>query len=84
MFQHSGDNLIWIQTNLVTYIVTVKVYLSGILNHKGGSVDILSDDGTEFQNKVLNQVCDKLAINWPFANPLNPQGNAKVENTQFP
>ena len=32
----------------------VQTYLSGILAHKGGSVAILSDNGTEFKNKVLN------------------------------
>ena len=30
----------------------VQVYLSGILAHKDASVPILSDNGTEFKNKV--------------------------------
>ena len=37
----------------------VQAYLSNIHTHKGGSVAILSDNGTEFKNKVLNEVCDK-------------------------
>ena len=32
----------------------VQAYLSCILAHKGGSVAILSDNGTEFKNKELN------------------------------
>ena len=40
----------------------IQAYLSGILSHKGLSVAILSDNGTEFKNKVLNEVCDQLGI----------------------
>ena len=58
----------------------VQAYLSGILTHKGGNVAILSDNGTEFKNKVLNEVCDQLGIKRLFANPFHPQGNEKVEN----
>ena len=38
----------------------VQAYSSGILAHKGGCVAILSDNGTEFENKVLNEACDQL------------------------
>ena len=34
----------------------VQAYLSGILAHKGGIVAILSDNGAEFKNKILNMV----------------------------
>ena len=61
----------------------VQAYLSDILAHKGGSVAILHDNGTEFRNKVLNEVCDQLGIKRLFANPFHQQDNAKVENTQF-
>ena len=58
----------------------VQSYLSGILAHKGSSVAILSDNGTEFKNKVINEACDQLGIKRLFSNPFYPQGNAKVEN----
>ena len=58
----------------------VQAHLSGILAHKGGSVAILSDSGTEFRNKVLNELCDQLDIKRLFSNPFCPQGNAEVEN----
>ena len=58
----------------------VQAYLSGVLSHKGGSVAILSDNGTAFKNKVLNEVCKQLHIKRLFSNPFYPQGNAKVEN----
>ena len=41
---------------------------------------ILSDNGTEVKNKVLNDLCDQLCIKRLFSNPFNPQGNEKVEN----
>ena len=61
----------------------VQAYLSNIITHKGGSVAILSDNGTEFKNKILNEVCDQLSIKRLFANPFHPQGNAKHQQ-QFP
>ena len=54
-----------------------QVYLSGILAHKGRSVAILSDNGTEFKNKVLNDECDQLGIKRLFSNPFHPQGIEK-------
>ena len=53
--------------------------MSGILAHKGGSVDILTDRGIEFKNKILNEVFDQLGIKRLFFNPFHPQGNAKVK-----
>ena len=56
----------------------VQAYLSGILAHKDGSVAILSENGTEFKNKDLNEVCDQLSMKRLFSNPFHPQGNAKM------
>ena len=58
----------------------VQVYLSNILPYIDRSVAILSGNGTEFKNKVLNEACDQLDIERLFSNPFHPQGNAKVEN----
>ena len=58
----------------------VQAYLSNIPAHKCGSVAIFSDNGTEFKNKVLNDLCDQLGIIRLFTNPFHPQSNAKVEN----
>ena len=57
----------------------VQPYLSGILTHRVESVAILSDNGTEFKNKMLHKVCDQLGIKRLFTNPFHPQGNAKVK-----
>ena len=58
----------------------VPAYLSGILAHKSSSVAILSDNGTDFKNKELNEACHQLGIKRLFSTPFHPPGNAKVEN----
>ena len=58
----------------------VQASLSGILAHKGRSVAIPSDTGTESKNKDLNESCNQLGIKRLFSNLFHPQGNARVEN----
>ena len=49
--------VICLHTSYMSAENVVQAYLSGILilTKKGGSVAILSDNGTEFKNKVLNK-----------------------------
>ena len=61
----------------------IQAYLSSILAHKGGSVAIISDTGTEFKNKVLNELCDQLGIKRLFSNLFHLQSNVKVENVRI-
>ena len=56
----------------------VQTYLSGIQAHKGGSVAQLSNNGTEFRNKVLNEACDQSGIKRLFYYPFHPEGNVKL------
>ena len=58
----------------------VQVYLSGTLAHKGGNVVRLSDNSTEFENKVLNEVCNQLGIKRLFCNLFQSQRNAREGN----
>ena len=58
----------------------VQANLSGILVQKDRSVAILSNNGKEFKNKVLNEACNQLGVKRLFSNPFHPQGNARVEN----
>ena len=55
----------------------IQAYLCGILAHKGRSAAILSDNGKEFKNAVLNEVCGQLGIKRLYSNLFHPQGNAK-------
>ena len=58
----------------------VQAYLSGIFVHKGGSIAILSNNGTEFKSR-----CDQPGIKGQYSNPCHPQGNLRIENVcNFP
>ena len=57
-----------------------QVYLSNIFAHKGDSIAILSDNGTEFQNTSLNEACNQLSIKRIFSNQFLPQGNSRIKN----
>ena len=58
----------------------VQAYLSNILAQKSGTVAILSDNGTEFKDRMLQKVCNQLGIERLFANSFHPQGNTKMED----
>ena len=57
----------------------VQTYRPDILVHKRG-VTILSDNGTEFRNKGLNQACNQLGIRRLSSNPFSPQGNSRIDS----
>ena len=40
---------------------------------------ILSDNGTEFKNHLMDQVLQQLGIDYIFSSPYNPQSNGKLE-----
>ena len=40
---------------------------------------ILSDNGTEFKNNLMDQVLKQLGIEWIFSAPYHPQSNGKFE-----
>ena len=40
---------------------------------------ILSDNGTEFKNNLMDQVLQQLGINRIFSAPYHPQSNGKLE-----
>ena len=40
---------------------------------------ILSDNGTEFKNNLMDQVLKQLGIEWIFSAPYHPQTNGKLE-----
>ena len=40
---------------------------------------ILSDNGTEFKNNLMDHVLKQLGIEWIFSAPYHPQSNGKLE-----
>ena len=49
----------------------VQAHLSGICAHKGGSIAILSDNGTGLKNTTLNDAWNQLGIKGIFSNPFH-------------
>ena len=58
----------------------VQAYLWGIFTHKGGSLAILSDNGSEFKNAILTDPCEKLGIKRLYSNPSHLQAKLRIES----
>ena len=57
-----------------------KTYLDHIYSLFGGSVKILTDNGTEFKNKLFKEVVAKLGTEFSIHSPpYRPQSNGKIE-----
>ena len=50
----------------------VQADLLGKFTHSGGSIAILSDNGTEIHNTTHSKACDQLGIKRIFSNPFHP------------
>ena len=58
----------------------VKAYLDHIYILFGGSVKIMTDNGTEFKNKLFKEVIMKLGTEFSIHSPpYRPQSNGKIE-----
>ena len=57
-----------------------KAYLKHTYSNFGGSVKIMTDNGTEFKNKLFKEVIKKLGMEFSIHSPpYRPQSNGKVE-----
>ena len=41
----------------------VRAYIDKVYSQFGGSEKVLTDNGTEFKNKLINEVCKQLGVN---------------------
>ena len=58
----------------------VQAYLHQVYSKFGGSENFLSDNGTEFKNKLFEEVASQLGIEYKVYTPLyRPQCNGKIE-----
>ena len=58
----------------------VKAYMDHIYCNFGGSIKILTDNGTEFKNKLFKEVINKLGTKFSIHSPpYRPQSNGKIE-----
>ena len=58
----------------------VKAYMNDVYCWFGGSYKILTDNGTEFKNNLIDQVAKELGVEHKiFTPPYHPQSNGKIE-----
>ena len=57
-----------------------KAYMDHIYCNFGGSIKILTNNGTEFKNKLFKEVISKLGTEFSIHSPpYRPQSNGKIE-----
>ena len=57
-----------------------QAYLLHVYSKFGGSEKILSDNGTDFKNKLIEEVADQLGVEYKvYTPPYRPQCNSKIE-----
>ena len=58
----------------------LQVYIDNVYAKFGGSIKILSDNGTEFKNKIFEQVAKELGVVYKLYNPpYHPASNGRIE-----
>ena len=57
----------------------LKVYIDHVYCKHGGSLKILSDNGTEFKNKLMEEVSKELGVEYKvYSPPYRPQSNGRI------
>ena len=58
----------------------LQAYIDQVYSKFGGSLKILSDNGTEFKNKLLEQVAKELGVEYKlYTPPYHPASNGRIE-----
>ena len=67
-------------TEVQTAEEVLQAYLHHVYSKFGGSEKILSDNGTEFKNKLFKEVADQLGVEYKvYTPPYRPQCNGKIQ-----
>ena len=61
------------EANTTSFVKKNIIYRFGIPN------TIITDNGTQFDNKNFRKLCDKYRINNYYASPAHPQTNGQTE-----
>ena len=62
----------------------VKAYIDKIYCQFGGSQKILTNNGTEFKNKLMDDVCAQLGVEQKiYSPPYRPQSNGRIESFHY-
>ena len=58
----------------------IQAYIDNVYSKFGGSLKMLSDNGTEFKNKIFEQVAKELGLEYKlYAPPYHPASNGRIE-----
>ena len=58
----------------------IQAYIDHIYSRFGGSLKILSDNGTEFKNKLFEQIAKELGVEYKlYTPPYHPASNGRIE-----
>ena len=62
----------------------VKAYIDRVYSQFGGSEKILSDNGTEFKNQLMDEVCSQIGVEHKvYSPPYRPQSNGRIESFHY-
>ena len=62
----------------------LKAYMDHVYCKHGGSLKILSDNGTEFKNKLMEEVSKELGVEYKVYSPsYRPQSNGRIESFHY-
>ena len=64
--------------------MVLKAYMNHVYCKYGGSFKILSDNGTEFKNKLMEEVSKELGVEYKvYSPPYQPQSNGRIESFHY-
>ena len=62
----------------------VQAYIDKVYSQFGGSEKVLTDNGTEFKNKLINEVCEQLGVKHKiYSPPYRPQSIGRIESFHY-
>ena len=62
----------------------VQAYIDRVHSQFGGLEKVLTDNGTEFKNKLINEVCEQLGVKHKiYSPPYRPQSNGRIESFHY-
>ena len=64
--------------------MVLKAYMDHVYCKYGGSFNILSDNGTEFKNKLMEEISKELGVEYKvYSPPYRPQSNERIESFHY-
>ena len=61
----------------------VQAYIDRVYSQFGRSEKVLTDNGTEFKNKLINEVCELGVKHKIYSPPYRPQSNGRIESFHY-